>query len=48
MVGYREPGYLWKIEKPFVWGPIGGLENSPWRFLPSLGIKGFMFYPGVI
>ena len=46
MVGYREPGYLWKIEKPFVWGPIGGLENSPWRFLPSLGLKGFIFYTG--
>ena len=46
MVGYREPGYLWKIEKPFVWGPIGGLENSPWRFLPSLGFKGFIFYAG--
>ena len=46
MVGYREPGYLWKIKKPFVWGPIGGLENSPWRFLPSLGFKGFVFYSG--
>jgi len=46
MVGYREPGYLWKINKPFVWGPIGGLENSPWRFLPSLGLKGFIFYTG--
>ena len=46
MVGYREPGYLWKIRKPFVWGPIGGLENSPWRFLPSLGFKGFLFYAG--
>lgn len=46
MVGYREPGYLWKIKKPFVWGPIGGLENSPWRFLPSLGFKGFLFYGG--
>lgn len=46
MVGYREPGYLWKINKPFVWGPIGGLENSPWRFLPSLGFKGFLFYGG--
>lgn len=46
MVGYREPGYLWKINKPFVWGPIGGLENSPWRFLPSLGLKGFVFYSG--
>ncbi|SNR36960.1 glycosyltransferase family 4 protein [Lutibacter flavus] len=46
MVGYREPGYLWKIDKPFVWGPIGGLENSPWSFLPSLGIKGLLFYTG--
>lgn len=46
MVGYREPGYLWKINKPFVWGPIGGLENSPWNFLPSLGLKGLVFYTG--
>jgi len=46
MVGYREPGYLWKMEKPIVWGPIGGLENSPWRFLPSLGLKGMVFYTG--
>ena len=46
MVGYREPGYLWQINRPFVWGPIGGLENSPWRFLPSLGLKGFVFYTG--
>ena len=46
MVGYREPGYLWKIDKPFVWGPIGGLDNTPWPFLPSLGIKGMVFYTG--
>lgn len=46
MVGYREPGYLWKIGKPFVWGPVGGLVNSPWRFLFSLGLKGFLFYLG--
>lgn len=46
MVGYREPGYLWKIDKPFIWGPIGGLENSPWHFLPSLGLKGCLFYTG--
>jgi len=44
MVGYREPGFLWKIDKPFVWGPIGGLENSPWILLPTIGLKGFVFY----
>lgn len=46
MVGYREPGYSWKMDKPFVWGPIGGLDNSPWHFLPSLGLKGLIFYVG--
>lgn len=44
MVGFREPGYLWKVDKPFVWGPIGGLENSPWRFLFRLGVRGLIFY----
>lgn len=40
MIGYREPGYLWKLPIPFVWGPIGGHAQIPWRFLPSLGRKG--------
>ena len=44
--GFREPGYLWKIKKPFVWGPIGGMEISPWRFLPTMGIYGFLFFLG--
>lgn len=39
-VTFREPGYLWKLEVPFVWGPIGGLENTPWRLLPTLGLWG--------
>lgn len=38
--GYREPGYLWKLDAPFVWGPIGGTQNYPWRFLPAAGILG--------
>lgn len=26
MVGFREPGFLWKIDNiPFVWGPLGGM-----------------------
>jgi glycosyltransferase involved in cell wall biosynthesis len=24
-IGYREPGFLWKIDKPYIWGPIGGM-----------------------
>lgn len=44
MAGYREPGYLWRIDKPFVWGPIGGFDNVPWCMLPSMGLKGFIYY----
>jgi len=44
MVGYREPGYLWQQEKPFVWGPIGGAGFFPWRFLGSVGLYGAAYY----
>jgi glycosyltransferase involved in cell wall biosynthesis len=37
MIGFREPGYLWKLGLPLVWGPVGGYELMPWRFLPALG-----------
>ena len=33
MCGFREPGYLWRLDAPFVWGPVGGTQNYPWRFL---------------
>ncbi|HBO99413.1 MAG TPA: hypothetical protein DD637_06215 [Verrucomicrobia bacterium] len=33
MIGYREPGYLWKLAVPFVWGPVGGAPNAPGAFL---------------
>lgn len=38
--GYREPGYLWRLGSPFVWGPIGGTQNYPMRFLVQAGIGG--------
>ncbi len=38
--GYREPGYLWRLDAPFVWGPIGGTQNYPWRFLGEAGVGG--------
>ena len=44
MIGFREPGYLWKMNKPLVWGPIGGFHISPWRLLPSMGLRGCLFY----
>lgn len=44
MVGFREPGYLWKLDVPFVWGPIGGMGFFPWRFIPMLGVRGAAYY----
>lgn len=40
LCSYREPGYLWKLGPPFVWGPIGGTQNYPWRFLWKAGVRG--------
>ncbi len=45
-VGFRFPGHLWKLDVPFVWGPVGGLENTPWRFFPVFGIRGAVYYAG--
>lgn len=28
-IGYREPGFLWKLDLPYIWGPIGGVQNRP-------------------
>ena len=38
--GYREPGYLWKLNAPFIWGPVGGSQNFPYRFLKEAGLRG--------
>ena len=44
MIGFREPGYLWKIEDiPFVWGPIGGLKQFPEAYLKGAGLKMRLF-----
>lgn len=40
MIGFREPGMLWKIDdKPFVWGPVGGLELVPPRYIKDEKLK---------
>lgn len=34
MVGFREPGFLWKIKGcPYVWGPVAGNEMMPLGYL---------------
>ncbi len=44
MVGYREPGYLWKLGKPFIWGPLGGFKNTPFCLLSGLDFRDFIFF----
>jgi glycosyltransferase involved in cell wall biosynthesis len=34
MIGYREPGFLWRIDGiPLVWGPVGGFGRIPASFV---------------
>ena len=42
-IGYREPGHLWKINKPYIWGPIGGVRNRPVKIMLQKNI-----YAGLI
>ncbi len=44
MTGFREPGYLWKLPVPFVWGPIGGAANVPPPFLRMMGWREQLYY----
>ena len=43
MIGFREPGYLWKLSQEtgikFVWGPIGGLKQFPTQYAEGGGLK---------
>ena len=47
MIGFREPGYLWKLSQengvPFVWGPIGGIKQFPTAYLKGAGLKMKLF-----
>ena len=47
MIGFREPGYLWKVSKetgiPFVWGPVGGLKQFPLKYVGGGSLKMKLF-----
>ena len=44
MIGFREPGYLWKITNiPFVWGPVDAKEKFPVAYLEGLSLKQQVF-----
>ena len=39
-IGYREPGYLWKLKIPYIWGPIGGANNAPRQLMKRMPLLG--------
>lgn len=44
-IGYREPGYLWKLDLPYIWGPIAGMNNYPVKLLKATySFKGKLFF----
>ena len=47
MIGFREPGYLWKLSKengvPFVWGPVDAKDKFPLSYLDGASIKTKLF-----
>lgn len=34
-IGYREPGQLWRLDLPYMWGPVGGMTFTDFRLLPG-------------
>jgi len=40
MIGYREPGYLWKLNLPYVWGPVSGANNAPCQLMKHMPFRG--------
>lgn len=44
MIGFREPGFLWKIKKkPFIWGPLDAKEKFPTAYLEGSSLKSKIF-----
>ena len=41
-IGYREPGYLWKLSLPYIWGPVGGANNAPLQLMKHMPLIGRM------
>jgi len=41
---FREPGHLWKLGIPFVWGPVAGASNVPRKYFKLFSARDWMFY----
>ena len=47
MIGFREPGYLWKLSQEtgikFVWGPVDAKDKFPLAYAQGAGLKTKLF-----
>jgi len=43
LCSYREAGYFWQLDAPFILGPIGGSSGFPVRYLGLLGVRSAVF-----
>ena len=47
MIGFREPGYLWRLSReagvPFVWGPVDAKDKFPVAYLQGADLKTRLF-----
>ena len=47
MIGFREPGYLWKLSEEtgikFVWGPVDAKDKFPLSYAQGAGLKTRLF-----
>lgn len=47
MIGFREPGYLWKLSEEtgikFVWGPVDAKDKFPLAYAQGAGLKTRLF-----
>ena len=41
-IGFREPGYLYKLRKPYVWGPVEGVEDYPFKLYSTMRLRGWI------
>lgn len=44
MIGFREPGYLWTLDYPFVWGPADAKEQFPVAYLKGATFRQKIFF----
>ena len=44
ITSFREPGYLWTLGIPFVWGPIAGASNIPGKYFKLFSWRDWIFY----